>query len=366
MVTRRQFLSRAGIATAATAVLGTGYVAVDSAIEYISRKTMVRPDLPIGELFLLGFENDRIGLLEEFHDHFGLGGVIVFARNFESTSALKDIILEIKTRTTDDLIVAVDQEGGKVSRLTGQGFPTFPSPAYYGEKGDLEAAVHAAKTTAERLIELGINMNLAPVADVLTNPENTLMRQRCYSGDVNEVCKFVKGVINAQTESGVASCAKHFPGLGDASIDPHKAVAVSDRPPEFFFENSFPPFEAAVKAGVAAIMTTHLFTPSLDPEQMATFSKRICNQILRKSIGFDGVIISDDIDMDAVDDPKLGVSKAISAGHDMVLVSLSFDEQLFYGGSLWESIEAGSIPKPGVEEKISRVQRLKQRLRLWV
>ncbi len=365
MVTRREFLKKAGKATAASAAIGAGYLFADSALDYLSRNMMVRPDLPIGELCLLGFENARIGLLEEFHDHFGLGGVIVFGRNFESPSELKEIVDEIKVRTSTNLIVAVDQEGGDVARLSGSGFPTFPSPAYYGERGDIQAAVHAAKVTSEKLNEIGINMNLGPVADVLTNPDNVLMQHRSYSGDVTEVCQFVRSIVGAQSEFGVASCAKHFPGLGDASIDPHKEAAVSEQTAEFFEENMFPPFAAAVEAGVSAIMTTHLFVPSLDPVHMATFSRRICDGILRESIGFKGVIVTDDLKMHAVDDAGEAVPKALSAGHDMVLVGTSFDEHLFFAGRLWESVESGEVPRDAISQKIDRVKQLKTRFEMW-
>jgi len=365
MVTRREFFRKAGMATMASAAIGAGYVAVDSTIYYLSRKMMVRPDLPIGELFLLGFENDRIGLIEEFYNHFGLGGVIVFGRNSETPSDLKEIIGEVKARTSEKIIVAVDQEGGDVSRLSGSGFPTFPSPAYYGERGDLESAIHAAEVTSEKLNEVGINMNLGPVADVLTNPDNTLMKHRCFSSEVDEVCEFVRSVIRAQSDFGVASCAKHFPGLGDASIDPHKEIAISEKPAEFVRQKMLPPFTVAIEAGVAAIMTTHILVPSLDPEHMATFSRQICDEVLRKTMGFDGVIISDDLNMHAVEDPEKAVPRALSAGHDMVLVALSFDEQLFYAGALWGNVESGDISRDDVVQRIKRVRRLKERFKMW-
>jgi beta-N-acetylhexosaminidase len=325
---------------------------------------MVRPDLRIGDLFLLGFENDRIDLLEEFHNSFGLGGVIVFGRNFESPSDLREIISEIRARTSSSLIVAVDQEGGDVARLSGSGFPTFPSPAYYCERGDLQAAVHAARVTSEKLRDVGINMNLGPVADVLTNPDNILMKHRSYSGDVTEVCRFVRSVIKAQSEFGVASCAKHFPGLGDASIDPHKEAAVSEQEAEFFEKNMFPPFAIAIEEGVAAIMTTHLFVPSLDPVHMATFSRQICDGVLRKSFGFEGVIVTDDLKMNAVDDAKEAVPKALAASHDMALVASSFDEQLSFAIRLWESVESGEIPRASIVQKIGRVKQLKTRFEM--
>lgn len=323
---------------------------------------MAKTDLPIGELFLIGFENDRIGLVEEFYRSFDLGGVIIFARNVESPSLLKKLIDEIKSRTAGDLIVAVDQEGGEVNRLTGSEFPVFASPAHYGERQDLEGAIHAARVTSRELIKLGINMNLSPVADVLTNRENALMERRCFSGDMQEVSEFTAGVISAQSEAGVASCAKHFPGLGDVSADPHSEIAVCDRPFEFVRDSMLPPFTAAIRAGVQAVMTTHMLVPSVDPTNIATFSPRICTEILRGSLCFGGVIISDDLNMGAVKDAKRAVSRAIAAGHDMALLCHSADDQTNCAAALWDHIQAGDIPRSDIVSRIGRVRNLKRTL----
>lgn len=318
----------------------------------------------IGELFILGFENDHIDILQRFYEEHGLGGVIVFGRNIESPATLGDIIREIRDHTSDDLIVAIDQEGGDVNRLSGSDIPTFPSPSHFGRKGDLAGAAHAARATSKMLLGLGINMNLSPVADVLTNPDNVLMANRCYSGKPAEVGEFVRTVVGEQTESNIASCAKHFPGLGDAVIDPHKAVALSDQTSDFFRRNMFPPFIAAVDAGCPAIMTTHLKVKSLDPEHVATFSRSVCTGIIREEIGFEGVIMTDDLDMGAVENLDDAVPMAISAGHDMVLVCHSVDKQISCAEFLRKLVESGDIPQSGIEERLARIGRLKMRFKI--
>lgn len=337
-------------------------VSVDEAPDRSIEAAMIRNTPPIGELFILGFDNGRVDLVEQFHRSFGLGGVIVFARNIESPSDLKLLIDDVKRRTAANIIVAVDQEGGAVVRLSGSEFPTFPSPAFYGDRHDLEGALHAAMTTACELKKLGINMNLAPVADVLTNPDNLLMKRRCFSGDVGEVSRFVEGVVRAQTEAGIASCAKHFPGLGDSVIDPHEKAAVCKRSDEYFRDTMFPPFAAAIRAGAKAIMTTHLLAPSLDPTGMATFSPRICRELIRGSLGFGGVVLSDDLDMGAVQDPEQAVPKAIAAGHDMILICHAVEKQIACADNLLKYVKSGNIDERDIVRRIESVRNLKKML----
>ena len=321
-------------------------------------------DLRIGELFILGFENSRLEILDAFHDKFGLGGVILFARNAESLQSLKIIIQDIKARTSDDLIVAVDQEGGSVCRITGADFPTFPSPAYYSGNNDLRGATHAARVTSEHLLDIGVNMNLCPVADVLTNPDNLLMKSRCFSGDIHRVCEFVRSVVRVQNRSGVASCVKHFPGLGNSAIDPHVKLAMSYRSHDFYSEYMFPPFKAAFDESCPAVMTTHIKATLLDPENPATFSGSIISDILRSELGFDGVIITDDLDMGAVESIEDAVPRAISAGHDMVLICHSLDRQLSCAKALQRRIAEDDVLSSQVAASIERVRRLKEKFKV--
>ncbi len=319
-----------------------------------------------GELFLLGFDNNNSDILCEFHREYGLGGAIIFGRNVESPEHLKEMICSIRSQTEGDLLIAIDQEGGSVNRLCGAQFPTYPSAAYYGERADIDGLKHAVAMTCERLLEIGINMNLSPVADVLTNRQNSLMRRRCYSSDVAQVNDYVGAVIDVQSRLGVASCAKHFPGLGDSVIDPHQEIAVCDRSREFFEENMFPPFEAAIAHKCPAIMTTHVIAQSLDSDNMATCSPNIVGGILRDSMAYDGVIITDDLDMSGAGDLHSAVIGAIMAGHDMLLICHSFGEQLSCAEALLDLLRKGELAADEIERRISRVRQMKRRFAIKI
>jgi len=321
---------------------------------------MFHKESQIGELFMLGFDSEQLDLIKSFYEAFGLGGVILFARNFSSVHDIREIISEIMSLTSDNVIIAVDQEGGGVVRISGSEFPTFPSAASYGNRGDLEGAIHAAEMTARCLLDLGINMNLAPVADVLTNPGNDLMRSRCYSSDTAAVSDYVRAIVGAYNSSGIASCAKHFPGLGDSIVDPHVRLAVSNRLEEFCLEKMYPPFKAAIEENCPAIMTTHLKVKSLDSDNPATYSRPIVTGILRNSLGFNGVILTDDLDMGAIDDLEDAVPLALTAGHDMVLICHSFDKQISCAERVQALIASGELDGDDIKRKIERVRNLKQ------
>lgn len=315
--------------------------------------------LRVGELFILGFENERLYLVEEFHERFGLGGVILFSRNYDGADSLRHRLDHLRSVTAPDLLISVDQEGGRVTRLSGIDFPAYPSPAYFGSRNDLDGAIHAASVTADRLKALGINFNLNPVADVLTNSDNELMRDRCYSGDAVPVGGYVAGIVEVQNSIGVASCVKHFPGLGDCGMDPHHELAVSDRSAEFYREVNFRPFREAIQANCPAIMTTHMLTKALDPVQPATFSIDICGRILRDELQFEGVVMSDDLDMGAVARPAEAAVRAIGAGHDLVLVCHSIDDQISCAEEILRAVDDGTLDESTLIAGIERVKKLK-------
>lgn len=310
-------------------------------------------------MFILGFDNDRLDILETFHSRFGLGGVILFGRNTDDIRNLKKRLNQIRSITSPDILVAIDQEGGDVVRLAGMDFPTFPSAANYAERDDLDGAEHAAAVTAGRLREIGINFNLNPVADVLTNLGNELMSQRCFSCDASRASQYVNAVVQAQKKAGVASCAKHFPGLGDCDIDPHKKLSVSDKPAEFYREINFKPFEAAIESGCQSIMTTHLLARSLDPDNPATFSTNICGHILRDELGFKGLILSDDLDMGAVESLSDASVDALKAGHDAVLVCHSIDKQISCAENVLKAFDTGVLDEQSISRSIERIKKLK-------
>jgi beta-N-acetylhexosaminidase len=166
--------------------------------------------------------------------------------------------------------------------------------------------------------------------------------------------------VEEQTVKRVASCAKHFPGLGGSSIDPHQKMASSNRSAEFYLERLLPPFKAAMSTGCAAIMTTHIVVPSLDEARPTTFSSSIVSGVLRKELDFEGVILSDDLDMGAVMSENEAVKMALQAGHDMVLICHSIDKQIACAEMVAKAATDGSLNPVEVAASIQRVMALKR------
>lgn len=321
--------------------------------------------MKIGELFLFGYKPDNFEFIREFARHHGLGGIILFPHNFESLKKLRSQINDLQEICGHRLIVSIDQEGGAVNRIT-EDFPVFPAPAYYGERSALNGVAHAAATTARNLRSLGINTDFVPVCDVLTNPDNRLMKRRSYSSDPQAVSDFVSTVIKACQANSLLTCAKHFPGLGSAAIDPHKMLATTGIVREEFYHIHFQPFRQAIADSVPLVMTTHLLAAALDPDNMATFSKIIVNDILRSELGFEGVVICDDLGMGAVTSAFTAAERAervLMSGHDMIMFCHDREDQKSAFEKVLDNINSGKFSEQFIGEKIERIGILKAKIR---
>ncbi len=225
----------------------------------------------------------------------------------------------------------VDQEGGEKNRIT-RGVPQFPSNRFYGQRGDFQGATSAYGETAKALKGLGINVNLAPVVDLVSNPQSSILGERSFGGDANLSARLSSLSVEAIQAEGVMACAKHFPGLGGVDVDPHLALPSDPRGKEAFSSQDWLPFQAAIASGVKMVMTTHLACPNLDPSGLpASLSREITSGILRGWLGFEGIIITDDLGMGAIGEnfPLEGATTlAIEAGADLILLCHGFKEQL--------------------------------------
>ncbi|MCD6502493.1 glycoside hydrolase family 3 protein [bacterium] len=241
------------------------------------------------------------------------GGVILFERNVAGLGHLRKLTAKIHSASPESLIM-IDEEGGAKSRLR-RGFPNPPDPRKIASE-DIHELYRIA---GEALAELGIDVDLAPVVDVA--PPEHILGDRPFSDDAETCAENAAAAIAGLLSAGIIPCAKHFPGLGSASIDPHIAVSVAEEDADFA-DKHFIPFRAAIQAGVPAIMTTHLVAKSLDSTgEIATFSRTMID-ILRNDLGFSGTILSDDLFMGGAGrfDIVERAFRALSAGHDMVLL----------------------------------------------
>ncbi len=251
----------------------------------------------IGSLLIAGF--DGTTLPEEFHiqlERQALGGVILFARNYRGRPALKSLTREIASAAALPGWVAVDQEGGRVVRFA-EDFPTFPSSSYFGEHNDLAGLRQATAVTSRCLAEDGISLNLIPVCDLAPDDRSHVLHSRAYHRDPQRVAEAVTMQVRTCRDSGVEVCAKHFPGLVSATGDPHHVVARTRQRREDFLARDYLPFRAAIAAGAQLLMVTHVIADALDPEQIVTFSRPVIDREVRGELAFDGLIVTDDLQM---------------------------------------------------------------------
>lgn len=320
-------------------------------------------DIP--QVVMMGLEGpspstEEIRLIER-----GIGGVILFERNcVEPTqvSQLIDTLQGIATRRRGGipLCIAIDQEYGTVQRIK-KGITPLPSAADFGEIGDPLIVRRAAEIIGEELAIMGVTMNLAPVADILVEPQNLIIGRRSFGMDPHLVGKMVSAFIQGLQAQGVAACAKHFPGHGATETDSHHLLPIIPKSSERLQAEEIVPFRYAVAAGVAAVMTGHLLLPSLDADLPATLSSAIIEGMLRGQLGFSGVVISDDLCMGALnqwgDIEARGVA-AFKAGVDFLLVAHAHVGGLIDG--LKKGIEKGDIPAERAMMAVARVRRLKE------
>ena len=266
-----------------------------------------------------------------------LAGVCLFARNFDSGDELRALVREVHALFEGDFppLVCVDQEGGPVQRIKAPKVPevqTIPSMRDAGERLDTKRLVALGRTVAIELARLGINVDFAPVLDVDTNVANPVIGQRAFGATASEVVNRALPFARGLRLGGVIPCAKHFPGHGDTSTDSHVTLPVVDHDAERLAAVELVPFAAAVQAGMPMLMSAHVVFSALDPSRPATLSSIVIPLILRRTWGYEGVVISDDLDMAAVQrfDIATIASGLDAADVDLALVckDLAFAEDL--------------------------------------
>jgi len=320
----------------------------------------------IGQLLMAGFTGTSIPVeLRSLAREFSLGGIILFKRNVVEPEQVAEIAVEAATLTTDIPVwVAVDQEGGRVARLK-RPFTEWPPMLSLGRAGDETLARRFARALAAELLAVGVTLDFAPVLDVLTNVKNPAIGDRALAEDVAMVSRLGTAIIEELQQAGLASCGKHFPGHGDTTVDSHHELPIVEHPPDRLRAVEFEPFRAAIRAGVASLMTCHVLVPAFDEERPATLSTKIVEPLLRGELGFDGVVFSDDLDMKAISArypvPE-AATDAIAAGCDAALIC-SGDVQVQAAAieTLIHAVEDERIPFRRVEAALRRMRRMKER-----
>ncbi|TQM76811.1 beta-N-acetylhexosaminidase [Thermopolyspora flexuosa] len=297
-----------------------------------------------------------------------LGGVILFpwAGNVSSVSQVVALTNGLQRAAGDiPLLIGVDQENGRVSRLDPL-VTKLPEAKVIGATGNTRWAREAARVTGTELRALGINLDFAPVADVNVNPRNPVIGPRAYGSDPKKVARMVGAAIDGFHAAGVAATAKHFPGHGDTTVDSHTGLPVIHHTKAQWEKLDAPPFRTAIAHGVDAIMSAHVVMPKLDRSgDPATLSKPILTGLLRKRLGFTGVVITDSLQMAGArqryGDGEVAV-RAILAGADILLMPPDFPRAY---NAVLEAVRSGRISAKRLDESVARVLALKERRGLF-
>lgn len=277
-----------------------------------------------GQLLFAGFKGTEVPReLAELLAEGRIGGVILFARNIVDAEQVRALTAALHAAAPPEapVLLAIDQEGGRVQRLR-KPWTEWPPMRVLGERDDPSTTAAVAAALARELSDLGIGLDFAPVVDVDTNPKNPVIGDRSFAREPARVARHAAAFITAMQAAGVAACAKHFPGHGDTLTDSHLELPRLEHDLDRLREVEFPPFRAAVAAGVASMMTAHVLFPRLDRARPATLAPDVMN-LLREELGYDGVVFSDDLEMKAVADhyqPEPLVRGCLEAGCDAVLV----------------------------------------------
>lgn len=325
----------------------------------------------IGQRLMTGFSGTEMP--EEFRQavkKHKIGNVVLFEDNIRDCEQLKQLCQDIQDliqkETGHSAFIAIDQEGGIVTRLQ-EDAVNVPGAMALGASGDPENAYRAGLLVGQELRSLGPNINFAPTVDVNSNRNNPVIGVRSYGDDPDMVARFAARSVQGLLDGGVLCTAKHFPGHGDTDTDSHLALPCVDKPLEELEKMELVPFRAAIKAGVSAVMTTHILFPQIEPDTVpATMSRRIIKGLLRERLGFRGIIVSDCMEMKAISGhygiPN-GTLAAFKAGVDLVEISHHPQWCAEAAVCVLEAAEAGEVDLEEMDASVNRILEYKER---WI
>jgi beta-N-acetylhexosaminidase len=317
-----------------------------------------------GLCFIISFPEDIPGdatlyFIQDNH----IGGIILFTDQCRDADSLKSWLTDFKKTLGRPLMVAVDQEGGRVCRFTGN-FPRLESPRYYGNRGDLSEYRSDLARVCERLYEIGININLVPTVDLLDTKAGHVLDTRTFSDDPEVAGRFARATLDVHRQQGLLTCAKHFPGLGRSEGDPHLVPAVAELSEDDFNRVELPPFKNIIDYGVDAVMVTHLTIPKVD-ESPAIVSKKIIDGWLKKKLEFPGAVITDDLLMEAaleINPIENLVVDSFEAGNDLLLFGQNLKQTQKAFEAFSEAWEGNRFDKSRMTDAIKRVDTIRKKV----
>lgn len=289
----------------------------------------------------------------------GLAGVVIYPRNFTSAEGLRELTSAIRSAAGGPVLIGIDQEGGTRFALR-EPFTSWPSAAELGRIGDPDGAEQVARAMAAELRAAGCNLNFAPMLDLHMNPESPVTKDRSFGADPQLVAAMGAAFARGLRSGGLLSCAKHFPGHGDAAIDPHLDLPVFDGTMNRLETTELVPFAAAVAAGVPLIMTAHILLPRIDPDVPASLSRTILDGVLRRRLNFDGVILADDLGMGAIA-KRYGAGEAAVgttlAGADVAMLCHDWSAVAPAIAAVRKACEEGRFDEDEWSNSLARIER---------
>ena len=336
--------------------------------EILNKVMNMSLDEKIGQLFIVGFDGNTslsekdISLIKDFK----VGGLIFFRRNITTANQTVDLINKIKTINSENgnvpLFLSLDQEGGLVTRLPEE-IIKFHKASVIGEKNDEEYAYDIAKLMGSIIYSIGFNMNFAPVLDIYTNPNNEVIGSRAFSSDKEIVSKLGVVTIKGFKDSNIIAVGKHYPGHGDTSEDSHYELPILEHDYGRVRNIELYPFEQAINNGLDAVLVSHLLYEKIDSENIATLSKIFLYEILRKELGFRGIVITDDMIMKGLTDTE-SISeaslKALKAGVDILLIGSGYENISNSIQRIKQAVSDGEIDEFEIDRKVYNILRVKR------
>ena len=323
----------------------------------------------IGQMIVAGFpagelSKEIIGLVREYK----VGNVILFSHNIKCKDQLKALCDSIqklvKEETGEYAFITIDQEGGVVRRLP-EGSVNIPGAMALAQTGNKENAYEAALLTGQELRKLGINFNLAPVLDINNNPDNPVIGVRSFGPDSAVVTQYGCEMVKGYLDSGIMCSVKHFPGHGDTAVDSHLSLPCIRKSYEELEQEELIPFKEAFRYGATAVTLAHILFPKIEKENLpVTMSETMIQGILRNRLGFQGLVISDCLEMNAIKDyfgTALGAKKAIMAGVDLIFISHTAGLAAEAAREIEKAVESGEIPMSRIDDAVERILTYKKR-----
>ncbi|MDF2723047.1 MAG: glycoside hydrolase family 3 [Paenibacillus sp.] len=298
-----------------------------------------------------------------------VGGLILYKNNITSIDQTVGLLNELKAANAPNslpLLLSVDQEGGAVNRMPAA-YTTVPTSQDIAKSGTADKARLLGKAIGHQLRGLGFNVNFAPVLDINSNPKNPVIGNRSFGSSADIVSSFGVEEMIGLRDGQVIPVVKHFPGHGDTTVDSHLELPVVGKSLEQLRQLELIPFAKAIKEGAEAVMVAHLLIPAIDPDYPASLSPAAIGQLLRSEMGFNGVVITDDMTMGAIVnhyEMRPAVVQSVRAGSDIVLIAHEYDNVTASLDALQKAVQSGAIPMERIDQSVKRIIALKQRYRL--